>query len=95
MINTEIVTEMEDLAKFIVDPKYSGILKKAVEVEERLDKDQYRAGHGWEWHEVQAHPGNLMKLVVAGILRVAYKSNRSTMYLLIDRQAVKRAVKEK
>jgi hypothetical protein len=95
MINTEIATDMEELAKFISDPKYAAILKKAVEAEERLDKDQYRAGHGWEWHEVQAHPGNLMKLVVAGILRVAYKSNRSTMYLLVDRQAVKRAVKDK
>jgi hypothetical protein len=57
------------------------------------DKDQYRAGHGWEWHEVQAYPANLVKLVVHGVLKVTHKSNRSTMYLLVDRQAVKKALK--
>jgi hypothetical protein len=30
-----------DLPKFLRDPKYAAILKKAVEVEEHLDKDQY------------------------------------------------------
>lgn len=84
---------MDDLTRFLGDPKYAAILRKAVEVEERLDKDQYRAGHGWEWHEVQAYPASLVKLVVAGVLRVTFKSNRSTMYLLVDRQTVKRALK--
>lgn len=82
-----------DLTTFLKDPKYAPILKKAVEVEEQLDKDQYRAGHGWEWHEVQAYPASLVKLVVAGILRVTYRSNRGTMYLLVDRAAMKRALK--
>jgi len=82
-----------DLTKFLNDPKCAAVLKKAVEVEERLDKDQYRAGYGWEWHEVQAYPATLVKLVVGGILRVTHKSNRSTMYLLVDRAAVKRALK--
>ncbi len=86
---------MDTLEQFISDPKYSAILARAVEVEERLDKDQYRAGHGWEWFEVQAYPASLVKLVVAGVLRVTHKSNRSTMYLLADRQAVKLALKQK
>ena len=81
---------MDTLQRFLADPKYAAILKKAVEVEERLDRDQYRAGYGWEWHEVQAYPASLVKLVVAGVLRVTHKSNRSTMYLLVDRQAVKK-----
>ncbi len=85
---------METLQQFISDPKYGSILRKAVEVEEQHDKDQYRAGHGWEWHEVQAYPASLVKLVVGGVLRITYKSNSGTMYLLVDRQAVKRALKE-
>jgi hypothetical protein len=93
MIGMEMATDMDDLAKLLGDPKYAAILRKAVEVEDRLEKDQYRAGLGWEWHEVQAYPANLVKLVVAGILRVAFKSNRGTMYLLVDRAAVKRAIK--
>jgi hypothetical protein len=56
-------------------------------------KTNTRAGHGWEWHEVQAYPASLVKLVVAGILRVTHKSNRSTMHLLADRAAVKKALK--
>jgi hypothetical protein len=94
-MDTETVTDVEDLAKFLSDPKYAAILKKAVEVEELNDKNEYRRGHGWEWHEVQAYPASLVKLVVGGVLRVTFKSNRSTMYLLTDRQAVKRALKEK
>lgn len=84
---------MDTLQGFISDPKYAAILKKAVEVEERNDEDQYRAGRGWEWHDVQAYPASLVKLVVGGVLRVTFKSNRSTMYLLVDRQAVKQALK--
>lgn len=82
-----------DLIKFLSIPKYAEILRKALEVEERLENDEYRRGHGWEWHEVQAYPAALVQLVVADILRITHKSNRSTMYLLADRQAVRRALK--
>jgi hypothetical protein len=82
-----------ELAKFLKDPKYADILKRAVEVEEQHDKDPLRAGHGWEWHDVRAYPASLVKLVVAGIVKVTYKSNAGTMYLLVNRQAVKQATK--
>lgn len=75
---------------FDENPKMREILRLAVEAEETspAQKGQY----GWEWHDVRAHPSSLMKLVVAGIVKVNYKSNRSTMYLLIDRPTVKKAL---
>jgi len=69
--------------------KTRDILRLAVEVEEN---DPNKRQWGWEWHDVRAHPASLMKLVVAGIIRVASKSNRYTMYLLEDRVAVKKAL---
>ena len=83
-----------DLTEFLkANPKYVEILERAVAAEERLDKgDPLRANLGWEWHDVQAYPANLVKLVVSGIIKVQYKSNSGTMYRLIDRAAVKRAV---
>jgi hypothetical protein len=75
------------------NPKYIDILKRALEVEEQHDKDPLRAGLGWEWHEVRGQPASLVKLVVAGITKVKYKSNSGTMYLLVDRATVERALK--
>jgi hypothetical protein len=82
-----------DLMTFLKDPKYAPILKRAVEVEEQHDKDPLRVGHGWEWHDVRAYPASLVKLVVAGIVKVTYKSNAGTMYVLVNRAAVKKALK--
>ena len=86
-----------DVAEFLItNPKYREILERAVAAEERLEKgDPLRAALGWEWHDVQAYPANLVKLVVSGIARVAYKSNSGTMYLLVDRSAVKQALKKR
>jgi hypothetical protein len=66
------------------------ILELAVVAEESdpAQKGQY----GWEWHDVRGHTSRLMKLVLAGITRVTHKSNRSTMYLLVDRPMVKKVV---
>jgi hypothetical protein len=86
---------MVELAEFLKqNPKYVEILERAVTVEENLSNDRVRNGLGWEWHEVQAYPASLVKLVVSGIAKVAYKSNSGTMYLLGDRQAVKQALKK-
>jgi hypothetical protein len=48
---------------------------------------------GWVWSDVQAYPASLVRLVVSGIVRVQYKSNSGTMYRLVDRQAVRLALK--
>lgn len=72
------------------NPKLRDVISLATEVEE---SDPERRGQwGWEWHDVRGHPSSLMKLVLAGVVRVASKSNRYTHYLLIDRAAVKKAL---
>ena len=30
---------------------------------------------GWTWYQVQAHPATLMKLVIAGVIKINFKSN--------------------
>jgi hypothetical protein len=89
------MTNPVDVAEFLKgNPKYVEILERAVAVEEQLSTDRLRAGMGWEWHEVRAYPSSLVKLVVSGITKVVFKSNSGTMYLLVDRQAVKLALKK-
>lgn len=60
------------------------------------DKIQlYRSGLiTWEWHDVQGHPQSINKMIVAGIIKVAYKTNKRTEYALVDRDAVKAALKQ-
>jgi hypothetical protein len=71
------------------NPKVRDVLQKAVDVEENNpQKRQY----GWEWHDVNAYPATMMKLVVGELVRVFSKSNRYTMYLLVDRETMKRAL---
>ena len=83
--------DVAELRAFLDEnPKMREILRLAIEAEE-TSPDQ-KGQYGWEWHDVRAHPSSLMKLVVAGIVKVNYKSNRSTMYLLIDRPTAKKAL---
>ncbi len=76
---------------FVEDPKYHDILQRAVEVEEQNANREHWLG--WEWHDVRAYPASLMKLVVAGLISVTFKSNSSTTYRLVNRKAVKEALK--
>lgn len=46
----------------------------------------------WEWYEVQGDPRTLNRLVTLGVLKIVFKSNKSTYYVLADRDAVERAV---
>lgn len=70
------------------NPEYEIILKKALEIEEN-PPDDFTAKYGWEWHQVQAIPAKLTRLVGEGILRIGYKSRRYTHYRLADREVVK------
>jgi hypothetical protein len=74
-------------------PKMREILELAV-VAEESDPAQ-KGKYGWEWQDVRAYPASLMKLVVTGILRVTHKSSRSKMYLLVDRQMVRKALQNR
>ena len=48
----------------------------------------------WEWHDVQAASASIRKMVIAGIIKVVYKTNKSTEYALVDRDVVAKALEE-
>lgn len=73
------------------NPKYREILQRAVEAEEKNSQDPHYLG--WAWYDVRAYPAHLVKLVIAGITNVNFKSNSSTNYLLVNREATKQALK--
>jgi len=74
------------------NPKYIDILKKAIEIEEKVqDKEHYL---GWEWHEVQGSPALLRRLVELGVLKITYKSRSTTCYMIEDRELVKEVINE-
>ncbi len=81
-----------DMVRFLQQhPKHSQILQRAIEVEEaNTNKPNWL---GWEWYEVRAYPAQLVKLVIEGIIKVNFKSNTSTCYLLLDRDMTKRTLK--
>lgn len=49
---------------------------------------------GFEWYEVYGDPRVLNKLVTMGILKITFKSNRSTYYMPVDREAIEMAVRD-
>lgn len=85
MLNQEIIRFLKE------NPKYREILQRAIEVEEGNVQNPHYLG--WEWYHVRAYPAQLVKLVIAGIANVNFKSNSSTNYLLVDREATKQAIK--
>ena len=85
--------DVEKIKKFLIEnPKFKEILKRAVEHEEKGAKEKHYLG--WEWHEVRAYPTELMKCVREGICNIKYKSRRYTCYVLANREAVKKALRE-
>ena len=88
----EVSMSADGIVKFLKDnPKYRDILRRAIEAEEKNAENQVYLG--WEWHHVRAYPAQLVKLVIAGITNVNFKSNSATCYLLVDREATKQALK--
>jgi len=82
----------QEIAEFLEEnPKYREVLQRAIEAEEKNAQNPHYLG--WEWYDVRAHPAQLVKLVIAGITNVNFKSNSSTNYLLVDKQATKQALK--
>lgn len=72
-------------------PEYLKTLQLAVQKEEEnLSNKEYL---GWQWFEVETHPAKLMNLVTSSIVKVNFKSNNSTCYLLKNIESVKRAIK--
>lgn len=82
----------QEIAEFLKEnPKYREILQRAIEVEAKNAENPHYLG--WEWYDVRAYPAHLVKLVIAGITNVNFKSNSSTNYLLVDRLTTKQALK--
>jgi hypothetical protein len=75
------------------NPKTRDVLEAAVRFEEEKEADSASPVKYWEWHNVRAYSATLVKLVISGIIKVAYKSNSGTMYQLVDHEMVKRALK--
>lgn len=82
----------QEITEFLKEnPKYQEILQRAIDTEEKNIQNPHYLG--WEWYDVRAYPAQLVKLVIAGITTVNFKSNSSTNYLLADRLATKEALK--
>ncbi|MFP3138287.1 MAG: AAA family ATPase [Nitrososphaeria archaeon] len=76
----------------MLDERYLKILRRALAEEEKHANDEHYLG--WEWYEVQAPPAMINKLVTEGLVRINYKSNSSTNYLLVDREKVKQLLEK-
>ena len=57
-------------------------LGKAKKFEDQMDEDNYTLG--WRWYEVGAYTATITKLIVAGLVRISFKSNSETRYQLTD-----------
>jgi hypothetical protein len=66
------------------------VLRAAVQEEERNSGDPIY--DGWTWDQVRAYPASLMAMVIGGVIRVSYKSNSQTRYLLVNRAGTKLAL---
>jgi Holliday junction DNA helicase RuvB len=75
---------MEKIPQILMDEKVREVLKKAIEAHQRAIEKYGDSNLGFEWYEVQAAPQLLNKLVREGFLVVSYKSNKSTMYKVVD-----------
>lgn len=84
------MTESEIGAYLREHPKALAVVRSAVQEEDIHAGEPHYLG--WEWYQVRAYPASLMKLVIDGVIRVNFKSNSSTCYLLVDPAAVKEVV---
>ena len=80
------------------DEKYIDILKKLVEYEENYEDKEVAKSYDkeadavWEWHDVGIPSVTLNKLVFNGIAKIVYKSRSATVYRLVNREEVKKAL---
>lgn len=81
--------------------KYYNEIKKIYEYEKehieeyRQKEKEGRTLIGWEWYEVGIHPVKLNKLVTEGILKITFKSRKSTVYRLVDYDSIKEYIENR
>ncbi|MEM0313601.1 MAG: hypothetical protein QXQ41_03530 [Candidatus Bathyarchaeia archaeon] len=86
--------QISEIIKFLKEnPKYVRLLRLALDHERQNENNQeYK---GWAWNDVRAYPPAILtKLVAEGIIKISYKSRRYTNYLLVNKEAIRNALKE-
>lgn len=78
-----------EATKALLNEKYRAIIERALQYE-----DEHPASPAWEWYDVRAAGQTLNYLVTTGLIEVVFKSNRSTMYRVVNPEDVKRVLKE-
>lgn len=75
---------------------YERLLHEIVqwELQNPPQNEEYAQYWGFEWFHVHGDARVLNSLVTRGILNVVFKSNKSTTYRTIDREAMRRALKD-
>jgi len=76
------------IPRILFDEEIRDVLKRCIEIHNELAKTHRENYLGFEWYEVQASPQLLNGLVREGFLIVSYKSNRSTMYKVVNPAAL-------
>ncbi|HZD12933.1 MAG TPA: hypothetical protein VE177_05380 [Candidatus Binatus sp.] len=71
-------------------PEYRKVLTMALIHEESSSPSGYS---GWRWHDVEAHPTKLIRLVAEGIAKVNFKSRQGNYYLLKDLNVVRKVLR--
>lgn len=66
------------------------LLETIIGYEEEHCKEEHYMG--FEWYDVHAPSQALNRLVTKGILKIAFKSNKSCYYMLVDIEMVKKAI---
>jgi len=74
-------------------PEYISIVKKCVESHHAEEKKQYSLG--FEWSDVRVWPVKLALLATKyDLLKVTYKSNSTTCYMVSDIEGVQKALQD-
>jgi len=89
-LSAEVYGAILTLLSHDTDGSMERLMKTILEYErEHPQRDQY---DGWEWHHVFGDPRTLNGLVTRRILKVVFKSNKSTGYRAVDTQAIEKAL---
>ncbi|MGI0016442.1 MAG: hypothetical protein ACREBU_23725 [Nitrososphaera sp.] len=83
----------DDVTKFLQShPEYVKTLERAIWQEELNQSNQNY--YGWEWHDVGTMGSKLVRLVTNDLAEINFKSNRTTLYFLANREVTKKAVEK-
>ncbi|MEM3794892.1 MAG: hypothetical protein QW429_03370 [Thermoprotei archaeon] len=82
----DVGNEHSELVEALRNKEIRSILEKALEIEEQHNAEHYL---GWTWYEIPATPQTLNKLVRLGLLKINFRSNRTTCYMVNNQEYVR------